>query len=162
MQHWCRFDRFERFLEYFFSAWNSIGVPSNPQPNNGRALDAFYSPLSLTAWNQSRSSSDTAHYRPIADKRPNFHLLALHSVSKVMINKDKEATGVQVCWKVRVNDAFYVFTDSTRSLLHATILKGHCQSRLSKKSFLPLGLPAHLDYFNSLASVPRNCLLVSR
>lgn len=84
--------------ELFYKAWNSIGVPSNPQPNGGRAVDAFYSTSSLTAWNQSRCSAATAYYRPIADKRPNFHLLTLHSVTKVMIDKRKKrATGVQVC-----------------------------------------------------------------
>ncbi|KAL8996194.1 MAG: hypothetical protein Q9169_004260 [Polycauliona sp. 2 TL-2023] len=77
-------------------AWNSIGVPSNPQPNGGRAVDAFYSTLSLTAWNQSRCSAATAYFRPIEGKRPNFHLLVLHSVTKVTLDtKGKRATGVQ-------------------------------------------------------------------
>ncbi|KAL9604418.1 MAG: hypothetical protein Q9179_001866 [Wetmoreana sp. 5 TL-2023] len=53
-------------LPYFKKAWNSIGVPSNPQPNAGRAVDAFYSTLSISALNQSRSSADTAYFRPIA------------------------------------------------------------------------------------------------
>ncbi|KAI4261945.1 MAG: hypothetical protein L6R42_002864 [Xanthoria sp. 1 TBL-2021] len=83
-------------LKLFYKAWNSIGVPSNPQPNGGRAVDAFYSTLSLTAWNQSRCSAATAYYRPIADKRPNFHLVTLHSVTKIVIDKRKKrATGVQ-------------------------------------------------------------------
>ncbi|KAI4227946.1 MAG: hypothetical protein L6R36_002026 [Xanthoria steineri] len=83
-------------LKLFYKAWNSIGVPSNPQPNGGRAVDAFYSTLSLTAWNQSRCSAATAYYRPIERKRPNFHLLTLHSVTKVVIDKRKKrATGVQ-------------------------------------------------------------------
>ncbi|KAL8698281.1 MAG: hypothetical protein Q9224_001918 [Gallowayella concinna] len=83
-------------LKSFYKAWNSIGVPSNPQPNGGRAVDAFYSTLSLTAWNQSRSSASTAYYRPIEGKRPNFYLLTLHSVTKISINrKHKRATGVQ-------------------------------------------------------------------
>ncbi|KAL8632744.1 hypothetical protein Q9189_001449, partial [Teloschistes chrysophthalmus] len=81
--------------EYFYKAWNSIGVPSNPQPNTGRAVDAFYSTLSESALNQSRSSADTAYFRPIAGKRPNFHLLPLHSVTKIMVDKKKRATGVQ-------------------------------------------------------------------
>ncbi len=86
------------YAELFYKAWNSIGVPSNPQPNGGRAVDAFYSTLSLTAWNQSRCSAATAYYRPIEGKRPNFHLLTLHSVTKVVIDKRKKrATGVQVC-----------------------------------------------------------------
>ncbi|KAL9581636.1 MAG: hypothetical protein Q9212_003785, partial [Teloschistes hypoglaucus] len=83
-------------LKYFHKAWNSIGVPSNPQPNAGRAVDAFYSTLSESAVNQSRSSADTAYFRPIAGNRPNFHLLPLHSVIKIVVDKKKKrATGVQ-------------------------------------------------------------------
>ncbi|KAI4251043.1 MAG: hypothetical protein LQ352_005104 [Teloschistes flavicans] len=83
-------------LKYFYKAWNSIGVPSNPQPNAGRAIDAFYSTLSESAANQSRSSADTAYFPPIAGKRPNFHLLPLHSVIKIAVDKQKKrATGVQ-------------------------------------------------------------------
>lgn len=90
-----------RLAEYFYKAWNSIGVPSNPQPNGGRAVDAFYSTLSLTVGNQSRCSASTAYYRPIEDKRPNFHLLTLHSVTKISIDKkNKRATGVQVSLEV--------------------------------------------------------------
>ncbi|KAL8844138.1 MAG: hypothetical protein Q9176_001544 [Flavoplaca citrina] len=82
--------------ELFYKAWNNIGVPSNPQPNGGRAVDAFYSTLSITAWNQSRCSATTAYYRPIEGKRQNFHLLPLHSVTKIVIDKkSKRATGVQ-------------------------------------------------------------------
>ena len=83
-------------LKYFFRAWNSVGISTNPQPNNGQALGAFYSPLSLDAWNESRSSSDTAHYRPITGKRQNFHLLTLHAVTTIQVNKSsKQATGVK-------------------------------------------------------------------
>ena len=82
-------------LKYFYPAWNSIGVFVNPRPNNGQALGAFYSPLSLDAWNQSRSSSDTAHYRPSIGKRQNLHLIPLHSVTKINIDqKGKRAAGV--------------------------------------------------------------------
>ena len=78
----------------------------NPQPNDGNANGAIYAPLSLTFWNQSRCSSSTAHYRPIVDKRPNFHLVANHSVTKILIDKkNKQATGVQVSQMriIRVN-----------------------------------------------------------
>ena len=83
-------------LKYFYPAWNQVGVESNPQPNAGRAVGAFYSTLSLTAWNQSRCSASTGYFRPIEGKRPNFHLLPLHSVSKILIDKTKRAYGVQV------------------------------------------------------------------
>ena len=82
-------------LKYFFPAWNSVGIFSNSQPNNGRALGAFYSILSLDTWNESRSSSDTAHYRPLVGRRPNFHLIPLHAVTNIQIDKEsKRATGV--------------------------------------------------------------------
>lgn len=82
-------------LKYCFPAWNSVGISSNSQPNNGRALGAFYSPVPFDAWNESRSSSDTAHYRQIAGKSQNFHLLTLHAVTKIQIDKlSKQAPGV--------------------------------------------------------------------
>lgn len=69
----------------------------NSQPNDGDANGAIYTPLSLTFANQSRCSSSTAHYRPVVGKRPNFHLIAGHSVTKILIDKmSMQATGVNV------------------------------------------------------------------
>ncbi|KAI9828361.1 MAG: hypothetical protein M1832_002789 [Thelocarpon impressellum] len=83
-------------IKYFYRAWESIGVPSNPQPNNGDPQGAIYNPLSLTFYNQTRCSASTAHYRPIVGKRPNYHLIVGHSVSKILFNKKgKRAIGVE-------------------------------------------------------------------
>ena len=88
---------FPSFTAHFFRGWNSIGVASNPQPNAGDATGAFYGPVSLAAKNQSRSSASAAYYRPIAGKRPNFHLITGKSVTKINLNKKTmQATSVQV------------------------------------------------------------------
>jgi choline dehydrogenase-like flavoprotein len=82
-------------LDYFYRGWKSIDIELNPQPNNGRALGAFYAPLSLSYRNQSRCSSAVAHFRGEPGKRPNYHLVTGHSVTKVLFNKNKRATGVK-------------------------------------------------------------------
>jgi len=87
---WC-------YTENFFRGWSSIGVALNPQPNAGDANGAFYGTLSLDFKNQSRSSSSSAHYRPIIGKRPNYHLVTGQSVTKILFDKKKmQATSVDV------------------------------------------------------------------
>lgn len=82
-------------IEYFFRAWNSIGVASNPQPNDGNPNGALYSPLSLDFKNQSRSSASSAYYRPLVDKRQNYHLITRQAVTKIILNGKMTATSVQ-------------------------------------------------------------------
>lgn len=83
-------------LENFFRGWNSIGLKTTPQPNNGNPNGAFYGPLSLKAVNQSRSSAADGYYRPIVGKRSNFHLITGQTVSKINFDKNKVATSVNV------------------------------------------------------------------
>jgi len=80
----------------FFRGWNSIGVATQPQPNNGNANGAFYSSVSLTAVNQSRSSASSAYYRPIVGTRENFHLITGHTVTKINFSRQKTAISVNV------------------------------------------------------------------
>lgn len=104
---------------------------SNPQPNDGDANGAFYAPLSLTFWNQSRCSSSTAHYRPIVDKRPNFHLIANQSVAKILIDqKSKQATGVQVSQIgiIRVSLLNFLTCDTQQFVSRRTTLTIHTVS----------------------------------
>ncbi|KAK5152317.1 hypothetical protein LTR04_006461 [Oleoguttula sp. CCFEE 6159] len=87
----------DEWAQNFFSGWNGIGVASNPQPNVGDANGAFYSTLSLDFKNQSRSSASTAYYRPMIGKRPNYHLVAGQSVTKILFSKKTmRATSVNV------------------------------------------------------------------
>ncbi|KAM0709303.1 hypothetical protein Q7P35_003341 [Cladosporium inversicolor] len=81
-------------IHNFFAGWNSIGVKTQPQPNAGDANSAFYSPISMEARNQSRSSAADAYYRPIAQTRKNFHLLTGHVVTEIRFNGKKRATSV--------------------------------------------------------------------
>jgi choline dehydrogenase-like flavoprotein len=80
----------------FFRGWNSIGLATQPQPNAGDANGAFYSPVSLKAANQSRSSASAAYYHPIASTRDNFHLITGQTVTKINFSKHKTATSVNV------------------------------------------------------------------
>ncbi|THY70446.1 glucose-methanol-choline oxidoreductase [Aureobasidium pullulans] len=73
-------------IKNFFAGWNSVGVSTNPQPNNGKAIGAFYSTISAYAKNQSRSTASDAYYRPIAGVRRNFHLLTGCLVAKISFN----------------------------------------------------------------------------
>jgi len=83
-------------VDNFFRGWNSIGLKTQPQPNNGNANGAFYGPVSLKAVNQSRSSASDGYYRPIAGKRSNFHLITGQTVSKINFDQHKVATSVDV------------------------------------------------------------------
>ena len=83
-------------IDNFFEGWNSIGVKTQPQPNAGDANGAFYSPISMKAQNRSRSSAADAYYRPIAEKRKNFHLSTGHIVTRIQFNGKKRATSVDV------------------------------------------------------------------
>lgn len=144
-------------VEYFYKAWNSIGVPSNPQPNNGRAVDAFYSTLSLTAWNQSRCSASTAYYRPTVGKRINLHLLTLHSVTKILINKDRKATGVQV-GSQSLGGRRNCFVDGNyHSTCRGTAPTQYYPSKPGKRSLLQLEPFAALSSFSFLVLGQGNC-----
>ena len=72
-----------------------MGVLLNPQSNAGFAVGAFYSPMSLTNWNMSRSSASAAYYKGSAEQRSNFHLLTGQRVRKVVFD-GRRACGVEV------------------------------------------------------------------
>lgn len=80
---------------YFYRAWESIGVKRNPQPSNGRATGVFDSSLAIKHDDMTRSSATAAYYKPITDQRPNLHLLTGQRVSKVFFD-GKRACGVEV------------------------------------------------------------------
>lgn len=82
-------------IDYFYRAWESIGVKRNPQPDDGLAVGAFHSSLSVRNDSMTRSSASAAYYKPIADHRPNLHLLTGQRVSKITFD-GKRARGVEV------------------------------------------------------------------
>ncbi|CAK1367884.1 unnamed protein product [Cercospora beticola] len=81
-------------IDYLYRAWESIGVKRNPQPDNGLAVGVFHSSLSIRNDSMTRSSASAAYYKPIADHRPNLHLLTGQRVSKVIFD-GKRASGVE-------------------------------------------------------------------
>jgi choline dehydrogenase-like flavoprotein len=84
------------YADNFFEGWQSIGLAVQPQPNAGDANGIFYSPISLKATNQSRSTASDGYYRPIAQTRDNFHLLTRHEVTKINFDEHKRAVSVSV------------------------------------------------------------------
>jgi len=87
---------FAHHADNFFEGWQSIGLAAQPQPNAGDANGVFYSPISLKAVNQSRSTASDGYYRPIAETRHNFHLLTRHEVTTINFDEDRKATSVSV------------------------------------------------------------------
>jgi len=81
-------------IHSFFEGWQSIGLAVQPQPNAGDANGIFYSPISLKAVNQSRSTASDGYYSPIAQTRNNFHLLTGHEVTKINFDENKRAASV--------------------------------------------------------------------
>ncbi|EME43096.1 hypothetical protein DOTSEDRAFT_63380 [Dothistroma septosporum NZE10] len=78
----------------FYAAWQSLGVALNPQSNAGKAIGAFYSPMSLMSWNMSRATASSAYYKGEPSTRPNLHLLTGHRVGRILI-KGKRACGIE-------------------------------------------------------------------
>ncbi|GAB7358183.1 hypothetical protein MBLNU230_g0337t1 [Neophaeotheca triangularis] len=82
-------------LDFFYRAWNSIGLANQSNPQAGNANGALYSPLHYNAANQSRSSAADAHYRFVGGLRDNYHIVTGSAVSKIKFDENKVATSVE-------------------------------------------------------------------
>ncbi|PGH23048.1 hypothetical protein AJ80_02821 [Polytolypa hystricis UAMH7299] len=81
-------------IENFYRGWNSIGITTDRDPNDGTAVGAFYGPSTLDFKNQSRSYARLAHYDRVIERRPNYHLITGQRATKISFDKKKRATGV--------------------------------------------------------------------
>ncbi|KAM7191122.1 oxygen-dependent choline dehydrogenase [Naviculisporaceae sp. PSN 640] len=89
------------YPNYFYSGsanwWNaaqSAGLAPIKDPNNGRKkLGIFVMPSLLDTPSMTRSSARRNHFDRVSGRRPNYHLLASNTVSKILF-RGKQAIGV--------------------------------------------------------------------
>ncbi|EKG20738.1 Glucose-methanol-choline oxidoreductase [Macrophomina phaseolina MS6] len=79
----------------FLRACLSLGLAKPSDQASGNKAGVSWVPSSLDYTNQTRSYSRVAHYDRVISSRPNYHLLTMHTVSKVLFSDDNAATGVE-------------------------------------------------------------------
>ncbi|TGJ78673.1 hypothetical protein E0Z10_g10093 [Xylaria hypoxylon] len=89
------------YPNYFYPGsanwWNaakSIGLPVVKDPEAGNNLGIFWIPSVLDATTMTRSDARINHYERVKALRPNYHILASTTVSKVLFNGTR-AVGVE-------------------------------------------------------------------
>ncbi|KAI0113930.1 hypothetical protein GGR51DRAFT_471387 [Nemania sp. FL0031] len=89
------------YPNYFYPGsanwWNaakSIGLPVVKDPEAGNNLGIFWIPSVLDATTMTRSDARINHYERVKASRPNYHILASTTVSKVLFN-GTQAVGVE-------------------------------------------------------------------
>ncbi|KAL0930316.1 choline dehydrogenase [Colletotrichum truncatum] len=81
--------------ENFWQAALESGLTPSPDPNGGdRAVGLFNFPTLADATTRTRSHARLNHYTRVKDSRPNYHILAEHTVSKVLFD-GKRAVGLE-------------------------------------------------------------------
>ncbi|KAL9120677.1 MAG: hypothetical protein Q9187_002769, partial [Circinaria calcarea] len=75
-------------------AWYSLGLQTPKDPGSGVKTGIFWGPSSLDPRFETRSDARRAHYDPAAGRRPSYHLLTGHAVSKITF-EGRTATGVE-------------------------------------------------------------------
>lgn len=78
----------------FWNAATTVGIKEATNPNDGSAIGLFWLLKALDPRNETRSYARIAHYDRVIGSRPNYHLLAEHAVSKVLL-KEKKAIGIE-------------------------------------------------------------------
>ncbi|KXH32733.1 hypothetical protein CSIM01_04226 [Colletotrichum simmondsii] len=79
----------------FWQAALQSGLTPSPDPNGGdRAVGLFNFPTLADATTRTRSHARINHYQRVKDSRPNYHILAEHTVSKILF-KGKRAVGLE-------------------------------------------------------------------
>ncbi|KAI1300919.1 hypothetical protein F5Y03DRAFT_221830 [Xylaria venustula] len=89
------------YPNYFYPGsanwWNaakSVGLPVVNDPESGNNLGIFWIPSLLDATTETRSDARINHYERVKASRPNYHILANNTVSKVLFN-GTQAVGVE-------------------------------------------------------------------
>ncbi|GJC78273.1 dehydrogenase xptC [Colletotrichum liriopes] len=81
--------------ENFWQAALESGLTPSPDPNGGdRAVGLFNFPTLADATTRTRSHARINHYQRVKESRANYHILAEHTVSKVLF-KGKQAVGLE-------------------------------------------------------------------
>ena len=72
----------------------NVGIPQSPDPSGGENFGAFISTSAINPTNWTRSYSRAAYIDPLPP-RPNLHILANATVTKILFDGNLNATGVQ-------------------------------------------------------------------
>ncbi|KAL0768925.1 hypothetical protein CaCOL14_008233 [Colletotrichum acutatum] len=81
--------------ENFWQAALQTGLTPSPDPNGGdRAVGLFNFPTLADATTRTRSHARINHYQRVKDSHSNYHILAAHTVSRVLF-KGKRAIGLE-------------------------------------------------------------------
>ncbi|KAK7719546.1 hypothetical protein SLS57_005745 [Botryosphaeria dothidea] len=78
----------------YFKKVREHGHPTRPEFLTGDKTGITWVPSSKDSADQTRSYARSAHYDRVISSRPNYHLLPLHSVSKLLVSDNKTVTGV--------------------------------------------------------------------
>ncbi|GME57972.1 Glucose-methanol-choline oxidoreductase [Neofusicoccum parvum] len=82
-------------IKNFFRGCYSLGISTPPDPGAGNKTGVFWAPSSKDPSSQTRSYARSAHYDRVISSRPNYHLLPLHAVSKILFSDNKTTHGVE-------------------------------------------------------------------
>lgn len=72
----------------------NIGIPESPDPSGGETFGGFIATSAINPTNWTRSHSRAAYIDPLPP-RPNLHILANSTVTKILFDDNLTATGVQ-------------------------------------------------------------------
>lgn len=82
-------------VKNFFQAFHDLGITTPSDPNDGSADGVFWAPSTLDPKTETRSYARVVHYDRVIQQRPNYHVLTMSAVTKVLFNDKKVATGVE-------------------------------------------------------------------
>ncbi|KAI5785316.1 hypothetical protein FPQ18DRAFT_86058 [Pyronema domesticum] len=75
-------------------AFKRVGVPIPRDSSNGNAIGALWIPATIDPKDETRSYVRTA-YHDVSVQRNNYHLIVEQQVTKILVDKNKRATGVE-------------------------------------------------------------------
>ncbi|KAF2179730.1 GMC oxidoreductase [Zopfia rhizophila CBS 207.26] len=81
-------------IKNFFRAFHSLGIGTPRDSSDSSGTGVFWAPSSLDPKDKTRSYARSAHYDRIINHRPNYHLIAMSAVSKIIF-EGHTATGVE-------------------------------------------------------------------
>jgi choline dehydrogenase len=82
-------------IKYFFKAFHKLGIATPADPSDGSGKGVYWAPSTLDPVNKTRSYARIAHYDRVVASRPNYHVLPMSPATKILMDKNKKATGVQ-------------------------------------------------------------------
>ncbi|PKX89194.1 GMC family oxidoreductase [Aspergillus novofumigatus IBT 16806] len=74
---------------HWWDAALQTGLTTTEDPNGGNGVGVAWFPTSVDFTNRTRSHARLNHYTRVQDSRPNYHILAGHTISKVLLDGNK-------------------------------------------------------------------------